>query len=72
MKRIKIQIAYVLVLIFICCATATAQPEENGGDPPNNDAPLDGGLSVLLAAGVGYGVKKARDSRKSKKGNYKE
>ena len=32
-----------------------------GGDP---DAPIDGGLSLLLAAGVGYGVKKYRDIKK--------
>ena len=32
-----------------------------GGDP---DAPIDGGLSLLLAAGVGYGVKKYRDTKK--------
>ena len=32
-------------------------------DPPG-DTPIDGGLSLLLAAGVGYGVKKYRDSRK--------
>lgn len=32
-------------------------------DPPA-DTPIDGGLSLLLAAGVGYGVKKYRDSRK--------
>jgi hypothetical protein len=33
---------------------------------PDFDAPIDGGLSLLLAAGVGYGVKKIRDSRKKK------
>ncbi len=32
--------------------------------PDNPDAPIDGGLSLLLAAGVGYGVKKVRDNRK--------
>ena len=32
-----------------------------GGDP---DAPIDCGLSLLLAAGVGYGVKKYRDIKK--------
>lgn len=30
------------------------------------DVPLDGGLSFLAAAGVGYGLKKYRDMRKSK------
>ena len=31
-----------------------------GGTGGRNDVPLDGGLSLLLAAGVGYGVKRAR------------
>jgi hypothetical protein len=31
------------------------------GDP---DVPIDGGVSLLVAAGVGYGIKKYRDQRK--------
>jgi hypothetical protein len=31
----------------------------NPGDPGDPRAPLDGGLSLLLAAGIGLGVKKA-------------
>lgn len=36
-----------------------------GGDPEGDPdlVPLDGGLVFLLAAGVGYGVKKVRESR---------
>ena len=34
--------------------------------PPVADVPIDGGLSLLLAAGVGYGVKKYRDQKKKK------
>jgi hypothetical protein len=29
-----------------------------------NDAPIDGGLSLLVAAGVGYGAKKIKEKRK--------
>ena len=32
--------------------------------PPHTDAPFDAGLTILLAAGIGYGFKKARDNRK--------
>jgi len=34
--------------------------------PPGdvNDVPLDGGISLLVAAGVGYGIKKYRDAKK--------
>lgn len=39
---------------------------ENGpapGEPPTN-LPVDGGLSLLLAAGVGYGANRLRKNRK--------
>ena len=37
-------------------------------NPPNpGGVPIDGGLSFLLAAGVGYGAKKAYDARKAKR-----
>ncbi|MDQ6609025.1 MAG: hypothetical protein M3Y85_04310 [Bacteroidota bacterium] len=35
-------------------------------DPFAQNCPIDGGLSLLIAAGIGYGVKKVRDSRKQK------
>ena len=37
-------------------------------DPPPDpvDTPFDGGLSVLIGAGVLYGLKKARDAKKQK------
>ncbi|WP_192823841.1 PID-CTERM protein-sorting domain-containing protein [Rufibacter sp. LB8] len=40
-------------------------PEEE--TPPPTGVPIDGGASLLLAAGAGYGLKKIRDSRKSRK-----
>ena len=36
------------------------------GDDPGVDAPIDGGLSILLAAGAAYGIKKVRDNSKKK------
>ncbi len=42
----------------------SAQIGDPGEDP---DAPIDGGLSLLVAAGVGYGLKKANDQRKKTK-----
>lgn len=38
-----------------------------GFDPPPTAAPFDGGLSLLIAAGVGYASKKAYDKRKENK-----
>ena len=40
-------------------------PTVNAGSPPDpNDIPIDGGVSILLAAGIGYGLKKYRESRR--------
>ncbi|MEP6949788.1 MAG: hypothetical protein ABI863_10960 [Ginsengibacter sp.] len=44
-----------------------AQLGDPGCDPLDPACPIDGGLSFLLAAGVGYGVKKVRDARKKLK-----
>jgi hypothetical protein len=37
---------------------------ENAPDPGGDPTPIDGGLSLLLAAGVGYGAKRLRKNRK--------
>ena len=48
----------VLLNVLPCSLKAQSPPD---GDP---DAPIDGGVSLLVAAGIGYGIKKHRDSRK--------
>lgn len=40
-----------------------------GGDQDGPRAPLDGGISLLLAAGIGLGVKKAAQRKKARKEN---
>ncbi len=45
-------------------------PGEEIGDPgydPDVQVPIDGGVSLLVAAGVAYGVKRAYDKRKQHK-----
>lgn len=39
----------------------------NNDDDDSNDIPLDGGLSFLALAGVGFGIKKVRDNRMKNK-----
>lgn len=56
MKISYIILSLTLVLIAILPAMAQA------GAPPVA-TPIDGGLSLLLAAGGAYGLKKLRDSR---------
>ena len=35
-------------------------------DPPDPDVPIDGGISLLIAAGALYGSKKIYDARRKK------
>jgi len=67
MQRIILIFAFVLTTVILY-----AQPGGPGNDPGNGETggavPIDGGLSLLLAAGIGYGAKKGYDYRKKKKG----
>jgi hypothetical protein len=62
MKFRMIMSFLVLIIIFSMPMLAHAQPDP-GGDP---DVPIDGGLSLLVAAGVGYAAKKGYDKKKKK------
>ncbi|MFM6953678.1 MAG: PID-CTERM protein-sorting domain-containing protein [Sphingobacteriaceae bacterium] len=42
-----------------------AQP--GGGSDDTQDVPIDGGVSLLMAAGIGYGAKKMKDAYKGTK-----
>ena len=50
-----------LLLVVVCILPFFAMAQDPGGGP---DVPIDGGLSLLLAAGAAYGVKKYREGRK--------
>lgn len=57
----------IAILVFTCSSKLIhAQPGNPGPDPdqPNASVPFDGGLSLLVAAGAGFAIKKARDKRK--------
>lgn len=78
MKRLSTgMILFVFFLLLFMCLPGLihAQPydacaglPDPGCDPfdtsQNCICPIDGGLSALIAVGVGYGVKKVRDFRK--------
>lgn len=56
------------VIILLACSPYLSQaqgPEDPGGDP--DAVPIDGGISLLIAAGVGYGAKKLHEAKKKKK-----
>jgi hypothetical protein len=52
-----------IILLIILNGSAMAKADDPGlpGDDP--DVPLDGGLSLLLAAGAVYGLKKIRQPK---------
>lgn len=54
------------LLVFVPGLSVAQSIGDPAGDP---DVPIDGGLTLLIAAGVGYGVKKIRDERKKHKIN---
>ena len=56
-------VLFIALSVLPCIVQAQPEPEFDV------DAPIDGGISLLIAAGIGYGVKKARDNRKKKAAN---
>ncbi|MGN6567149.1 MAG: PID-CTERM protein-sorting domain-containing protein [Flavipsychrobacter sp.] len=64
MKLKALVTTLLIVCVLLCLPSllhAQGMPGDPGGDP---DVPIDGGLSLLLAAGAGYGAKKVNDRRK--------
>jgi hypothetical protein len=55
----------ILLIAFFLCGMMMAFCQGFGEDV--DDVPLDGGVTLLIAAGVGYGAKKAHEMRKKKK-----
>jgi len=58
------KVVSLCILLLIITNIAHAQPPALGGDA---DAPVDGGLSLLIAGGIGYGVKKVKEKKKGYK-----
>ena len=59
MKKLKL-IAFYTLLFFSVSITAYGQGP-GFEDDVEDEVPLDGGLSLLVVAGVGYGMKKITD-----------
>jgi hypothetical protein len=49
-----------ILLVFILPVLVHAQP---GFTDTVDDVPVDGGLTLLVAAGIGYGAKKLKERR---------
>ena len=67
MKRINKQLLTIGVVILICMIQPVighAQVVDPGCDPLDPACPIDGGLSLLIAAGIEKKKKKAYNKRK--------
>lgn len=60
MKIFKLMMIFGVLLI--CATPAFADDGPTLPDDPEN-VPIDGGISLLVAAGIGYGAKKMRDKK---------
>jgi hypothetical protein len=61
-----IQVVLVLIVMLLpALSHAQMFPPGFGGDDNVDDVPVDGGLSLLIAAGAGYGARKLRKQKKS-------
>ena len=56
MKMLSIFRIILFCILFFCSKPLIAQPPSFDNDTA--DVPIDGGLSILLAIGIGYGIKK--------------
>lgn len=67
MKKINL-LAIAAILCLLNLFTSISLFAQGGGpvpDPTNTEnVPIDGGISLLAAAGVAYGAKKLHDARK--------
>ncbi len=59
----KILNIQVLVLIAVLLLPAIIHAQPGFGDDVVDDVPVDGGLSLLVAAGIGYGAKKLKGKK---------
>ena len=63
-KRILLTIAAMFIVMMLPML-ASAQVDTTPVDPET--APIDGGLSLLVAAGIGYGAKKVKERKAANK-----
>jgi hypothetical protein len=56
-------LSLLLILLLPVCAQAQDIGFPEDGENPPGEVPIDGGVGFLVAAGVAYGIKKAKASK---------
>ncbi len=64
MKKLNRTILLTALLLTVNCLLPTAQAQGPGFDEDVEDTPLDGGVTLIAAAALGYTVKKMAWKRK--------
>lgn len=64
--KLKISIIATLLLLVFFLSPALVHAQLPGFNDDVDDVPIDGGLSLLVAAGVGYGIKKMKKKSSAK------
>jgi hypothetical protein len=57
----------LLLIVFIFAAPVVVKAQVPDFTDNVQDVPFDGGVSLLVAAGIGYGIKKARQHKRAEK-----
>jgi hypothetical protein len=63
----KNTVSLILMVCAFCLSSFPVLAQPVAPPVPFDAIPLDGGASLLIAAGVGFGVKKIIDYRKAQK-----
>ena len=61
--KINVSTVQIFMLLALFCLPSLLHAQPGFGDDVD-DVPVDGGLSLLVAAGVGYGIKKVKGRNK--------
>ena len=68
MRKFALLFLFFVAFTTLCLATPSTPGGSNGMSPgcwpPPCSVPLDGGVTLLLAAGAAFGAKKIADARK--------
>lgn len=64
-SKFPLAILVTLVLVFLGCCVSFAASFPPPPPPPPAPTPIDGGLFVLVAGGIGYATKKYYSNKKA-------
>lgn len=67
MTKMKINLICLFVALMATLTFTTVQAQFEDPDPPPREIPFDGGLSLIIAAGVAYAAKKGYDKKNKQK-----